>query len=173
VAHVTAANGPAEASQTLLDNVTPITVVRSYDHLRHAIADWCEQIHMTRAELDAEAGLADGHSGKLLARRARKRLGPVSLGRVLEAAGLLLILARDPDTPHRASTVASTPRPRGQRRRLGSAQAKRMAALRALKLPAPRRSEIARNAAIARHQRRQKSTAPINNSASPSSPYSI
>jgi hypothetical protein len=144
-----------EASQALLDTATPIAVVRSYDHLRHAIADWCEQIHMSRAELDADAGLADGHAAKLLARRARRRLGPVSLGRVLAAAGLVLIVARDPDTPQRnASTVASKPRALHWRSRRGSAWGKRMAALRALKLPAPRRSEIARNAALARHRRR-------------------
>lgn len=142
----------APATQTLPDGVAPIAIVRSLDGLRHAIADWCEQIHMTRAQLDAEAGLADGHSSKLLARRARKRLGPVSLGRVLEAAGLLLILARDPDTPQRASIAASTPRPRGQQRGLGSARAKRMAALRALKLTGQRRTEIARHAAQVRHQ---------------------
>jgi hypothetical protein len=145
-----------EASQALLDDVTPITVVRSYDALRHAIADWCDQIRMTRSELDAEAGLADGHAGKLLARRARKRLGPVSLGRVLEAARLLLILARDPDTPQRASTIASKPRPRREPRKRGTAWGKRMAALRALKLSAPVRSQIARHAAQVRHQRRQQ-----------------
>ena len=147
-----------EASQALLDDLTPIAVVRSYDDLRHAIADWCDQIHMTRAQLDVEADIADGHASKLLARRARKRLGPVSLGRVLEAAGLLLILGRDPDTPQHASNVASKPRPRRERRRRGTAWGKRMAALRALKLPAPRRSEIARHAALVRHQRRQQPT---------------
>ena len=51
-------SAPPEASQALLDTATPIAAVRSYDDLRRVVADWCEAIHMTRAELDAEAGLA-------------------------------------------------------------------------------------------------------------------
>jgi hypothetical protein len=41
-----------------------------------------------------------------------------------------------------------------RRDRSSSAWGKRMAALRALKLSGPQRSEIARNAALARHRRR-------------------
>jgi hypothetical protein len=136
----------------------PIAIVRSYDDLRRVVADWCESIHLTRAELDIEADLAEGHAGKLLARRARKKLNIVSLGRIMAAAGLVLIVARDHEAPQRkstASTHASTTRQNHWRRNRGTAWGRRMAALRALKLSPEQRSEIARYAANARHQRRQ------------------
>jgi hypothetical protein len=153
---------PAEASRALYETATPIAAVRSYEDLRRVVADWCETIHMTRAELDVEAGLADGHAGKLLSSRARKRLSIVSLGRIMAAAGLVLIVARDHEAPQRkpnASTYASTTRQNHWRRNRGTAWGRRMAALRALKLAPEQRSEIARHAANARHQRRQTTPA--------------
>jgi hypothetical protein len=161
-----AANRPAESAHAPDTAPLPIAVVRSYDDLRRVVADWCEKIHMTRAELDVEAGLADGHAGKLLSRRARRTLSLVTLGRVMAAAGLVLIVARDHEAPQRESnarTFASTTRQNHWRRNRGTAWGRRMAALRALKLPPDQRSEIARHAANARHQRRQvegKSPAP-------------
>jgi hypothetical protein len=158
------ANGPHESAHAVPGAVQPIAIVRSYDDLRRVVADWCEAIHMTRAELDMEAGLADGHAGKLLARRARKKLNIVSLGRIMAAAGLVLIVARDHEAPQHkpnASTYASTTRQNHWRRNRGTAWGRRMAALRALKLAPEQRSEIARNAALARHRRPDKE-APTN-----------
>lgn len=153
---------PADASRALYETATPIAAVRSYEDLRRVVADWCERIHMTRAELDAEAGLSDGHAGKLLAAHARKKLSIVTLGRVLTAAGLVLIVARDHEAPQRkpnASNYASTTRQNHWRRNRGTAWGRRMAALRALKLSPEQRSEIARHAANARHQRRHAAPA--------------
>jgi hypothetical protein len=155
---------PAEASRALYETATPIAAVRSYDDLRRVVADWCESIHMTRAELDVEAGLADGHAGKLLARRARKKLSIVSLGRIMAAAGLVLIVARDNEAPQRkshASTYASTTRQNHWRRNRGTAWGRRMAALRALKLAPEQRSEIARKAAGARWSRETSKAPPL------------
>jgi hypothetical protein len=158
MAHMTA-SGPQEPARVALDAPRSIALARSYSDVQRAIADYCERTSMTRAELDAEAGIADGNSSKALARRARKRLGWVTLGRILAAAGLVLIVAVDPETPPRdfdASNSASRlrySRSKHWRRNRGSNWGRRMAALRALKLSATRRSEIARNAALARHQR--------------------
>jgi hypothetical protein len=154
---------PQEAACASSNAPQPIAVVRSYDALRRVVADWCEQNHITRAELDAEAGLTDGHAGKLLASKARKKLGMVSLGRVMAAAGLVLIVAVDPEAPLRitaASNTVSKARPKHWRRQKGSSWGRRMAMLRALKLSGPQRSEIARHAAHARHRRRQAASAP-------------
>jgi hypothetical protein len=155
---------PAEAGRALYETATPIAAVRSYDDLRRVVADWCESIHMTRAELDTEADLAEGHAGKLLARRARKKLNIVSLGRIMAAAGLVLIVARDHEAPQRkstASTHASTTRQNHWRRNRGTAWGRRMAALRALKLPPEQRSEIARKAAGARWSRETSKAPPL------------
>src|ERR1700722_15296222 len=119
---------------------------------------------MTRAELDTEADLADGHASKLLGRRARRKLSIVSLGRIMAAAGLVLIVARDHEAPQRkssASTYASTTRQNHWRRNRGAAWGRRMAALRALKLSGSQRSEIARNAAQERWSRAKNKTPPL------------
>lgn len=151
-----------EPAQTSPIAPRPIALARSYSDVQRAIADHCENIGMSRAELDAQAHIADGNASKALARRARKRMGWVTLGRILAAAGLVLIVAEDPDAPPRdldASTLARRSvrygRAKHWRNIKGPAWGRRMAALRALKLPAARRSEIARIAAQARHQRRQ------------------
>ena len=145
------AKGPAVAAQ-------PIAIVRSYADLRRAVADWCDHIGMTRAGLDTEAALADGHSSKLLSARAIKKFGNVTLGRVLAATGTVLVLAQDGDAAPAyagdASEDASEQR-KHWRTNKGPAWGRRMAALRALKQSAAERSEIARKAAQARWQRRQ------------------
>lgn len=156
----------AEPAQAIAGTPPPLGVARSFDDVRRFVADHCERIAMSRAELDFEAGLTDGHSAKLLARRARKRLGPVSLGRVLAAAGLVLIVAVDPDAPPRDFDVSTAESKRQRydrtkhwrRDRSSSAWGRRMVAMRNVKLSATRRSEIARNAAKVRHQRRQTTT---------------
>ncbi len=143
----------------------PIAVLRSYDDLRRALAEWCASIGMTREQLDVDAGLANGHAGKLLSPRAVKKLGNVTLGRVLAATGLVLVLAKDVDAqPVDACDDAcdvKAPR-RGQHWRSvkGRGWARRMAARRALKLTAEQRSAIARKAAETRWQR-QPSKTPI------------
>lgn len=138
------------------DTPRPIAIVRSYTELQRTVVAWCEQIGMTRAELDVEAGLAEGHAGKLLARRARKRLGFVSLGRVMAGAGLVLIVAIDPEfTPESRSHARSHVQHKHWRHNRGPAWGRRMAALRTLKQSAAERSASARKAAQARWQRRQ------------------
>jgi Stress-induced bacterial acidophilic repeat motif len=152
--------GPQEPVRTTPDAPRSIALARSYSDVQRAIADYCERTALTRAELDAEAGIADGNAAKALARRARKRLGWVTLGRVLAAAGLVLIVAIDPDAPLRdfvASQSASRvrySRAKHWRNVKGPAWGRRMAALRALKLSPERRREIARKGGQARHRRR-------------------
>jgi hypothetical protein len=159
-------NGPAQPIKGATAAPQPIATVRSYEDLRRVVAEHCEQIGMTRAELDVEAGIADGHAAKLLARRARKKLGFVTLGRVMAAVGLVLLVAIDLDS--QSSPQACPPRPPRQhwRDQRGSAWGKRMAARRALALSDERRSEIGRIAARARWQRKKSkpaSTASSNN----------
>jgi hypothetical protein len=177
VAHVTA-NRPAESAHAVAGTPQPIGTVRSYDDLRRIVAEHCARLGMTRAELDIEAGIADGHAAKLLARRARKKLGMVTLGRVMAAVGLVLQVAIDPDAQAAPQARPARAPRRHWRQQRGSSWGKRMAARRALKLSADQRSEIARNAAQARWQRQPRLNssevlaAPTNSSASPSSPRS-
>jgi hypothetical protein len=131
----------------------PIATVRTYDDLRRAVADWCRQIGMTREELDDEAGLTSGHSGKLLSARAVSKFGNVTLGRVLAACGLVIVVAIDPDAPPRpahASGNANGSVTQHWRKTRGTAWGRRMAALRALKQTSAQRSASARKAAETR-----------------------
>ena len=151
----TSANRPAESTGAASVAPRPIGTARSYDDVRRIVAEHCASIGMTRAELDAEAGIAEGNAAKALAPRARKRLGWVTLGRVMAAVGLVLQVAIDPDA--QAPPQACRPRlPRQHwRQKRGSSWGKRLAARRALALTAEQRSSIARKAAQARWQRRQ------------------
>jgi hypothetical protein len=138
-----------------IDPADVLGAARSFADISRIVADYCEQIGMSRATLDAEAFIGSGHAAKALAKRTRKKLGWVTMGRVLEAAGLLFYVARDPAAQIPASSVASrngNRRDHHWRNVKGSAWGKRMAALRALKLTGPRRTEIARHAAQVRHR---------------------
>ena len=155
------ANGTPKAAHVPAATPRPIAVVRSYDDLRIALRAWCTSIGMTRVELDEQAGLADGHSGKLLAPRAVKKFGNVSLGRVLAATGLVLVLAMDVDAQPIGDAHDDACDAKGDdqahhwRSVKGRAWARRMAARRALKLSAEQRSAIARKAAETRWQRQR------------------
>jgi hypothetical protein len=143
--------GPYESAQASAGTPQPIATVRTYDDLRRAVADWCRQIGMTREELDTEAGLTDGHSGKLLSARAVSKFGNVTLGRVLAACGLVIVVAIDPDAPPRPAHATNNGSvTQHWRKTRGTAWGRRMAALRALKQTPAQRSASARKAALAR-----------------------
>ena len=150
------ASGPQESACAASVAPRPIGTARSYDDVRRIVAEHRASIGMTRAELDAEAGIADGNAAKALARRARKRLGWVTLGRVMAAVGLVLQVAIDPDAQALSQACpARAPRSHWRHQR-GPAWGKRMAARRSLKLSADQRSAIARKAAQARWSRRKE-----------------
>ena len=71
-------------------------LISTYDELVDAVRDRCDEMLMTRQELDHQAGLADGHAGKLLCHSQLKRLGMRSLELVLGGIGCKLGLVEDP-----------------------------------------------------------------------------
>ncbi len=83
--------------------ITFFAEARDLQGLHAAARARAEQLQVSRAALDAIAGLADGHAAKLLARRPAKKFGAVSLGLTLTALGLKLIVVDDPDA---AATVS-------------------------------------------------------------------
>ena len=146
-----------------------LAVARSFDDIREAVRARCQGLGMTRAELDHEAGLTDGHSSKLLSRRAAKQFGRVTLGRVMAATDLVLIVAVDGKSVAQieqiiaAQQIASMSQADNKaphwRSGKGSTWGRRMAARRALKLTAGERTAIARKAAQARWRRQRSITA--------------
>ena len=73
-----------------------LAIVRCYDDLRAALRDRAEVRQFSRETLDEIAGLADGHSGHILAAKPTKRLGLVSMGPLLGALGVALAVIEDP-----------------------------------------------------------------------------
>jgi hypothetical protein len=159
-------NGPAQPAQAGAEPNPSGVPLRNYDDVCRAVADHCEQIGMSRAELDFEAGLTDGHSSKLLSRIPRKRMTWNTLRKILAATGSALQLVKDPNAPTRdlgreqiESKQQRYDRAKHWRNVKGPAWGRRLNAKRNLKLTPTRRSEIARHAANIRHQRRQPSSA--------------
>ena len=153
------ANGTAQPSQAGAEPQPSAMLLRGYDDLRGALADYCELVGISRMELDARAGLADGNAAKALARRTRKRLAWKTLRRVLGALGLALQLVRDPAAEpldldaSNSTSIASGRRAKHWRNVKGPAWGRRMGFARALALSAEQRSAIARKAAQARWSR--------------------
>jgi hypothetical protein len=169
---VTASSTPNAAQAAPM--LQPIAIARSYEALRAGIAAWCKAERISRMELDARAGLTDGHAGKILSPRAVKKLGRQTFGAVLNGAGLALVLVRDDETLALIEQLlaASSPQaiPRQHWRQIkGTAWGRRMAGRRTLKLTRQRRSEIAKHAAQARWHP-QQTTSPIDTSNQPEQP---
>jgi hypothetical protein len=146
----------------------PIAICHNYNQLRAAIAAFCAGQRITRAQLDAGAGLADGHSSKLLGGGAVRSFSRVTLGRVLDALELEIVLQVRAEAVLRAelqkhadeNACDGKPARQDWRRNRGRAWGKRMAARRALLLTRGQRSAIARKAAAARWQTTKGSANP-------------
>lgn len=74
-----------------------------YAGLRDALRARVEQLNVSRNCLDSVAGIAAGYSGKLLAPYSSKKIGGVSLGFLVQAAGLKMVLVDNPDASDRGS----------------------------------------------------------------------
>jgi len=122
------------------DDRQPRPLIRNYDDLQAAVRARSTELGMTRADLDARAGLADGHAGKLLGRRQVKRFGNITLGLVLGALGSALVLVEDNEATAAAPINAS---------------ARILAKRRAVTQTPDQRSAAARKAAAARWRKRR------------------
>jgi hypothetical protein len=71
-------------------------LIGNYDDLIDAIRTRVAELCISRNELDHLAGIANGHSGKLLGPGRIKRFGRITLGPTLGAIGCKLILVEDP-----------------------------------------------------------------------------
>src|SRR5690348_10753754 len=69
--------------------------IRSYRGLIEALRARKHELDVSCLTLDHVAGLASGHSGKLLGQGLTKGLGDVSLPLLLDALGLKLLLVPD------------------------------------------------------------------------------
>jgi hypothetical protein len=91
---------PAPRPKTAEPSATPrmlaaARMISDYTEFVEAIRDRADELGMTRLELDHQAGIQSGYSGKLLSRNHIKGFGKLSLGPVLGALGLRLVLMED------------------------------------------------------------------------------
>jgi len=137
-----------------------IAVVRDYDALMDALRARRDELKVTHAVIDDVSGVQPGYASKLLADPPIKGFGRVSLGPILGALGLQLIVVVDPEgfrrvrsrlderiRPKKMLAIASIPW------LINRLNASDMAKKRAKKLSRPRRKQIASNAAKKRWSR--------------------
>jgi hypothetical protein len=140
---------------------TPLAVVHDYAQLHQALRDRAHCVGLSRLVLDEAAGLTSGHCSKILAPTPIKTLGMVSLGPLLGALGVQLLVVEDPVALARIAHLpkrdprcdTAEARRRWAVQKLYSSMGKKGAASRNRKLTAEHRSQIARAAARARWDR--------------------
>jgi hypothetical protein len=136
----------------------------NYDGLHAILRQRADELQISRELIDEISGMQPGYSSKLLSVSKTKMLGAVTMPLLLPALGLKLQVVEDPEAMERIRSRL-TPRNASQARmqtvkagRYGHLISKRF--LRSIaflggrayaqKVPAKRRREIARNAALAR-----------------------
>lgn len=70
-------------------------IIRNYDDLHAALRARVEHLNISRTTLDELAGLTPYYSAKLLSPKQLKRIGAISLGPLLGALGLALVVVED------------------------------------------------------------------------------
>jgi hypothetical protein len=155
--------GAAADTAPLLDGA-PIAEIRAYHELLAALRQRVDELNISGKTLDVLSGLTDGYFQKLISPRPQRTLGPGMLDTVLGTLGVKLLLMRDEAAEARLhETAAKLNQPLGERKSfqvrkpkvvvLTSATYRKLNQLRKDKLSPERRSEIARQAALARWAR--------------------
>ena len=75
-----------------------IAICRDYALLHAVLRARANQLALSRETLDEVAGLPAGYTGKLLGAAKVRRFGPISLGPLLGALGLVLVVREDPES---------------------------------------------------------------------------
>lgn len=133
-------------------------VVLDYEALHEGIIDRVEDLNVSRITLDEEGGFQPGYASKLLCNPPMKNLGPKTLGGMLKATGMALVLVVD-DERFAATKAQMSKRKRtvpaiGGRQRptwlFTREKSQQMQVLRNKKLTPHQRKKIARKAAKTR-----------------------
>ncbi|MDB5937581.1 MAG: hypothetical protein JWQ01_4925 [Massilia sp.] len=77
--------------------------IRSMPELIQALRDRARELQLTHETIDNVAGLQSGYTGKLLAPKPIKNLGPMSFESILGALGVAVVVVEDPEQVARVS----------------------------------------------------------------------
>jgi hypothetical protein len=141
-----------------------LAIVREYDDLIVAIRARMDELEMTFDILDHRSGVQAGYSAKILGPTPSKCFGPVSLGCILGALGMKMVLLEDAAAAKNRRSklekrrVAKNMRPQPMQngiflRFMTPLRARELNAIRWAKVPPHERRRIARKAAQARWRR--------------------
>jgi hypothetical protein len=86
------------ADVMLSDGFRPLRVVRDYDGLHGCLRDRVAELEVTYDDLDELCLLPDRYCSKLFGPKKVRTFGKTSLGLILAALGLCLVVAVDPNT---------------------------------------------------------------------------
>lgn len=145
-------------------------IVTDMDALHEGFIDRVEDLNVTRLAIDEAGDFTGGHSAKLLCNPPIKNIGKVSLGKLLKATGMALVLVVDDErfAPIRAemATRKRPVHPNGSIRKpawlITREASQKMQVLRNKKLSPRQRRLIAKRAAKARWNRpRQAEPIPV------------
>lgn len=139
-------------------------VALDYEALHEAFVDRVEDLNVPRGEIDVAGKLAQGHASHLLCTPPKKVLGKESLGKMLKATGMALVLVIDDErfAPIKAKMAKRrrTVHPNGSIKRpawlITRAASQNMQVLRNKKLSPRQRRMIAKRAARARWRTKPK-----------------
>jgi hypothetical protein len=139
--------------------------VHDYDELVAAMRARANELNVSRATIDDVSGLQSGYAAKLLANPPIKSFGAVSLGPMLGALGVSLVMVEDVEALARVATrldernssqVRTMPAPARMSSKLKmitKRNARKMQRLWMSKVPAAKRKAMARRAANLRWKR--------------------
>lgn len=145
-----------------IDQYEVYRIVTDYEALHEGFRDRVDDLEVTRQEIDAAGNLLPGYAGKLLCSPPIKNLGLVSLGKMLKATGMALVLVID-DERFAPVKAQMSKRQRPMRTNvsikpphwlISKETASKMRALGVLKLSPRQRKLIAKRAARARWSKR-------------------
>jgi hypothetical protein len=77
--------------------IAVVTAITGYDGLNGAFRARAEELNITRDDVDVLGGLTRGHGSKILAAYPQKAIGRTTLGPILHALKLKLIVVPDDD----------------------------------------------------------------------------
>jgi hypothetical protein len=98
-----------------------LAVVHDYPSLIAVLRRRAEQLDISNATLDGATGLADGYVGGVLAMNGKRTLGKLSLGLLLSAMGLRLVVVEDREALKRVRPLLERRKHNGKHRQLGPA----------------------------------------------------
>jgi hypothetical protein len=150
---------------TIIPDLPALGVITDYASLHETLRRRADQLKLSRATIDALAGLSEGHASKLLCLSHPKILGEKSFGLLLTALGLRLVPEADPEAlakyaarcePRAEHQVRHRSHNAGIRPKawlFNAARARKAAVLRMQKLTPRQRQQLARRAARARWEK--------------------